>query len=147
MRKLITLSALVATVALGWLILPGSAAPALADKPVRWEYSELHYAPKFIEGGGSGIIGNPAQPGRVIPETVRWITAEEEIEGKSWDELAAKLKAPAAHKDAKETTHKLRVFNQLGTDGWELVGPEKQQSGKLSFRTSVSIWAFKRRVP
>jgi hypothetical protein len=146
MRKLITLSALVAVVVLGWLILPGSAAPALADKPVRWEYAELHYAPESIEGGGSDIRGNP-QPARVIPETVRWIKAEEEIEGKSWDELAAKLKAPAAHKDAKETTHKLRVFNQLGTDGWQLVGPEKQRSGKMSFGASASIWAFKRRVP
>jgi len=131
MRKLITPSAIVAIVALGWLKLPGSAAPALADKPVRWEYAELHYV---VETRGAS-------------RRISWITVDEEIAATSWDELAAKLKAPAARKDAQEVTHKLRVFTQLGGDGWELVGQQTERGGFGGAFAPGGIWTFKRRVP
>jgi hypothetical protein len=152
MRKLITLSALVTVVVFGWLTSPSSAVPVPADKPVRWEYAELHYVDRGTRGPGGGPRGpgggDGGQPGQLAPLpqlAIRWITAEEETEAKSWEDLAAKLKAPAAaRKDAKEVTHKLRVFNQLGGEGWELVG---QQNGEASFLPRTSTWTFKRRMP
>src|SRR5262249_5398843 len=121
MRKLITLSAIVAIVALGWLLFPGFGAPPLSGKPVRLGDAELRY---FEETHVGGDFGAPKQPARVIPRMIRWITTEDEVEGNSWDDLAAKLKAPAARKEADKVTHKLRVFNQLGAEGWELVGQQ-----------------------
>jgi hypothetical protein len=133
MRKLITLSALAAVVVFGWLMSRSSAAPAPADKPVRWEYAELHYRGPSFPGPGQ-----PAQP-----PTIEWITTDEEIGGNSWDDLAAKLKAPAARKEANTMTHKLRVFNQLGADGWELV----EHHGAWGLSSVNGEWMFKRRAP
>jgi len=72
---------------------------------------------------------------------VRWVTADEEVEVTTWDALAAKVKAPAAKKNATETTHRLRVLNALGADGWELVS---HQRGEV--RSMPEVWTFKRRV-
>jgi len=146
MRKLSTLSVLVAVVVLGWPTSRSSAVPVPAEKPVRWEYAELHYG-RTSRGfggprGGFGDGAQAAQPAPAPQPTVRWITVEEEMEAKDWEDMATKLKAPAARKDAKDVTHKLRVFNQLGANGWELVG---QSSGSTSGATGT--WTFKRRVP
>jgi hypothetical protein len=137
MRKLIALSALVAIVTLCWPTSRTSAVPVPTDKPVRWEYAELHSRNNF-----QGAFGQPGKLAPVPQTAVRWITVEEEIEATSWEDLAAKLKARGARKDADIQTHKLRVLNQLGADGWELVG---QSSAATS--SATGIWTFKRRVP
>src|SRR5438552_3836770 len=91
-------------------------APRTAD---RWEYGEIHYisagfrgrdADDVLPGRGprrgtprGGFPGGgdtPAQPDQAAQldrprVTVRWISAEGEVEASSWEELAAKLKVPA----------------------------------------------------
>jgi hypothetical protein len=84
----------------------------------------------------------PAQPLKPAPIRVRWITAQDEITAGNWEELAEKLKAPAAGKDATIYSHKLRVFDRLGADGWEMV---TQQTGTTA--AAEGTWMFKRRVP
>jgi hypothetical protein len=116
-----------------------SAAPALGDKPPKWEYAELEFSRVYI----------PGQPGagRPVPQvTVRWTMAGDEVEGSSWQNLADKLKAPAPKKEASVTQHKLRVFNQLGADGWEMI----EHTGTDGIResgTERAKWTFKRRAP
>ena len=74
----------------------------------------------------------------------RWITSTDEFGVKSWEELAEKLKAPApAKKDSSVLMHKMRVFDKLGAEGWELVGPP----GGSSSTGAAGTWMFKRRVP
>jgi hypothetical protein len=147
--------------ALGALCLAALAAGAddkKAEKPEpgrkgdKWEYAELHYslsrvgkAGKMGGGGfGGGGLGGPGGGGNVQPGpaamvvatkvTVRWITADDETEAEGWDGLATKLKAPAAGKDAKAATHKVKLLNHLGREGWELVS------------TDGSVWTFKRKA-
>ena len=119
--------------------------PEPARKGDRWEYAELHYTParaaraaKGAWGNGPNGFGGPAQPApaavAVTKASVRWITNDGETEGEGWDGLAAKLKAPAAGKDAKAVAHKVKLLNHLGREGWELVS------------TDGSTWTFKRKV-
>jgi len=141
MRKLFTFLSLAAVVALGLLVSRGPAAPALPDKPVRWEYAELTFtrvvAP--LPGGGGPaprLIGPGAAGAPAVPQTnVWWITADEEIEAVDWKGLADKLKAPAAKNDGSQTMHRLRVLNRLSADGWEVYD-----------HTNVNNWTFRRRV-
>jgi len=83
----------------------------------------------------------PARLARPAQTTVLFIATEHEVEGKSWEDLATRLKATAAKKTAQEATHRLRVFNRLGADGWELVGHQ----GGESIPTE-EVWTFKRKV-
>jgi hypothetical protein len=121
--------------------------PEPARKGDRWEYAELHYSPARAmkggggrggPGGGGGFGGGgnaqPAPAAVLTKATVRWITADGETEGEGWDGLAAKLKAPAAGKDAKPAAHKVKLLNHLGRDGWELVSSDG------------SVWTFKRKA-
>jgi hypothetical protein len=131
--------ALAVAVALGLVAGPSPAAPALGDKPVRYEYAELKHErarpPKVA----------PVQPGDapVARYAVHWITADEDIEAGSWEDLANKLKAPAPKKDGGSVIqHKLRVLNRLSADGWELI--EHQGTDGT---TGTAAWVFKRRVP
>jgi hypothetical protein len=141
MRKLAILSALVVAVALGLFAPRGPAAPALSDKPAKWEYAELKATRVMVAAPGA-----PQQPGGGVPAipqvTVRWTTAEEELEEKGWDELANKLKAPAPKKDGSVTLHKLRVLNRLGADGWEIY----EHTG-TDGTTGTAAWTFRRRAP
>jgi len=73
--------------------------------------------------------------------SVRWVTADEEVEVTTWEALAAKLKAAAAKKNATETTHRYRALNALGADGWELVSHQRGET-----RSMADVWTFKRRV-
>ena len=66
---------------------------------------------------------------RAAQTTIRWITADEETETTSWDALAAKINAPAAKKGATEASHRVRVLNRLGMDGWELTRRLRKDSG------------------
>jgi sugar phosphate isomerase/epimerase len=121
--------------------LPSPAAPALGDKPVKYEYAELQarmtVARVAILPGGVAPAAPAAQPAQGI----RWTTGEDEITFKSWEELAEKLKAPAK-KDATITQHKMRVLNQLGAEGWEMVSHTGTDG-----TTGLATWTFKRRLP
>src|SRR5262249_40494628 len=62
-------------------------APALAA--VKWEYGELQYSylPRRVIKGAAPL---PAKT------TVRWVTAKATVEADGWEDMAKKLKAPAA---------------------------------------------------
>jgi hypothetical protein len=77
---------------------------------------------------------------------ILWVTANGEIEGKSWEDLATKLKAPAPKKKATESTHTLRVFNRLGAAGWEFVAQRGGESGGAFASLADTVWIFKRKV-
>jgi len=148
MRQLLLVLAIAAALTLGLLVPRGPAAPALGEKPVRYEYAELWTArtmvrqPGMAKGGPGGALPAPAGPVQggimpgVIETSVRWTTAEEEIEVKEWDELADKLKAPAPKKASPGSVHRLRVLNKLAADGWELLDhpPVGTSPGALVFR-------------
>jgi len=99
--------------------------PEPARKGDRWEYAELHYSTLSMRAKG---FANPVKgDGPVGPAPFKakskttWITGDGETEGDSWEDLAAKLKAPAAAKDARPAAHKVKFLNHLGAQGWELV--------------------------
>jgi hypothetical protein len=130
--------------ALGLLAGPGSAAPNLPEKPPRWEYAEL-YQRATARGFGPGLAkGDNEQPAAAptAQPALRWVTADGEVEAKNWDELAAKLKAPAAKKEVSAAARKIQFLNHLGGEGWELVAT----SGGTT-ATSSAVWTFKRRLP
>src|SRR5215213_8280619 len=122
------------------------AAPALGDKPVRYEYAELQCSHFFRAVGQPLPPGAPGGKGGVarVPQvSVKWITADEEIEGTEWDDLANKLKAPAPKRDgASVIQHKLRVLNRLSADGWELI----EHTG-TDGTTGTAAWVLRRRAP
>jgi hypothetical protein len=94
-------------------------APALGDKPPKWEYAELSYQivpgrPAYVDEDGKEI---PAVPASAL---IRWVAGAGEVEVKSWDELVTKLKAPAIKKGSA-TYQKIQVLNYLGGEGWELM--------------------------
>jgi hypothetical protein len=155
MRQLLLVSAIAAALTL--VLVPRvPAAPALGEKAVRYEYAELRSARTLVRqpgmaGPGVGVRGGvvgaqpapaPAGPamGGMMPGTVetsiRWTTAEEEIDVKEWEELADKLKAPAPKKVSPAAVHRLRVLNKLAADGWELMDhpPADTMAGALVFR-------------
>jgi hypothetical protein len=142
-----------------------TAAPALGDKPPKWEYAELTYRTIPARPGGVDADGKevPATPSSV---SIRWISGTGEVEVKGWDELADKLKAPAPKKGSAAYL-KIQVLNYLGAEGWELMeqtgtspsspftdasargdrgtGPADRGPG---FRSApMTTWLLKRRVP
>jgi hypothetical protein len=140
MKKLVILFSVTVAVALGSLVSHGPAAPALGEKPIRWEFAELRYY--------RGLRANPAfagQPGVPvnIPQVIaRFTTADDEIEANEWDDLAKKLNAPAPKKEVTTTVHKLRVLKQLSADGWEVV--DRSVTGATP---GTDSWSLRRRVP
>src|SRR5438552_1764605 len=99
MRKVLVVSLVAGALALGLFVPRGSSAPALADKPVRYEYAELQVARGFVAqgamlraapavaAGGGAVIpppvaGGPAPAPAVpvfqgpVPTTIQWSTAE-----------------------------------------------------------------------
>jgi hypothetical protein len=123
---------------------PTPAAPALGDKPAKWEYAELN----VTRTTNAGLLIRPVQPGGAAPApapvevTIRFATGDEEVTAKSWEELAEKLKTAAAKKEGTPTVHKLRVLNKLGADGWELA----EHTG-TDGTAGTANWVFKRRLP
>jgi hypothetical protein len=150
---------------------PEPAGAAAGAKPAdAWEYCELHYRhiPARVArggfgaggpggagfpGGGGGLPGapgggrggrggaGPAMAARPAQTTICWITADEEIETKGWDAMATKINAPPAKKNATEASHRLRVLNRLGVDGWELIAHQPRD-----FPGGDEIWTFKRKA-
>jgi hypothetical protein len=156
MRKLVVVLAIAAAVALGLFIPRGSSAPALGEKPVKYEYAELRYTRGFVGQMGKGMAGMGAGGGGLAPgpvaagggggppqaaavqSSVHWTTAQEDVVTKEWEELADKLEAPSPKKDSPVTVHKLRVLNALSAEGWELLD---KASGDGN-----STWSFRRQV-
>src|SRR4051794_24537271 len=83
------------------------AAPAPAPQPARpatdkWEYCEVYFNSRAAAmnlgrggaggpGGAGGVVVPVAVPGRVV---ARLVSATEEVEATSWEDLANKLKLP-----------------------------------------------------
>src|SRR3954467_9890734 len=116
MKARIMLVAIAACAVAGFLARPGQTAPALAERPPRWEYAELQFAPPLGAGfpaGGNGATGRAA--------TVWWVTAEGETEAGGWEDRGTKYQAPPAKAEGTGAVHRVRVLCRLGADGWELV--------------------------
>jgi hypothetical protein len=130
-------------------------APALGDKPHRYEYAELTLD-RVLErpaqfGGGPGGPGGGQVAGQAggpaggrgmgrVSTTIRWTTWDEEIEVKQWSDLADKLKAPTPKKEVPASSHKLRVLNRLSELGWELLDRPFPDAGGNTL-------AFRRKLP
>src|SRR4051812_45034628 len=96
------------------------AAPQLGDKPPRWEYAELAF--RTIPARAGGVDANDNEvPGTPATMSIRWITAAGEVEVKSWEALADKLKATGFKKDGSADLQRVQVLNALGAEGWELM--------------------------
>jgi len=153
MKKLLVVALLAGALALVTFVPRGTTAPALGDKPVRYEYAELSYGrilpdqPQFGGGGrGGGQFGGQpggGGPGGRVTTTIKWTTGEEEVEVQEWSQLGDKLKAPAPKKENPQAVHKLRVLNKLSADGWEMLDRPLGESRAFS----ATGWSFRRRVP
>lgn len=147
MKRYLALSLLAVVAGIGFVASQSPAVPLPADKPVKWEYAELIM--RSTSGRAKGFApadgAQPEQPGQPTTPAMRWVTSDEEITAKNWEELAEKLKAPAPKKEATAASHKLRVLNQLGADGWEMVGQPPTSTGFST--TTAGSWMFKRRAP
>src|SRR5262245_48744794 len=77
------------------LLATAAPVPAPTAKPAdRWEYCEV----QAREGVALGAL--PA-PGAAPPAwVVQWVTAAEVVEVMGWDDMAARMNAPAIKKDA-----------------------------------------------
>jgi hypothetical protein len=124
-----------------------TAAPAPASKPNvdRWEYCEIQTTYTVTAAAAPGAAAGGALPARAALVRVRKIAIRlvvdgEEIETTSWEDLAAKLKAPAAKANATAAGQKLRVLNHLGKEGWELVGHNRDTF------SAADVWTFKRKA-
>ncbi|HKB03788.1 MAG TPA: hypothetical protein VKD90_16305 [Gemmataceae bacterium] len=158
MRTLVVLFAVAAVAALGLFVPRGSSAPALGEKPVKYEYAELRVSRTIVAqpgvagpGAAAGPRGAGAMPGgpggagggfgmqpAATESSIRWATAQEEVVTKEWEEMADKLKAPAPKKQSPLTVHRLRVLNALSADGWEMLDrPLGDGSNTWSFRRVV----------
>jgi hypothetical protein len=136
MRK--TALLLAALLAVTGLVVATRAAPAPAPAPGaqdKWEYCELQFANRERPvRPGAAPVANPA--------VVRFVGPDgDELEAANWEEMAQKLKAPDAKKEATEATHRVRVLNQLGSQGWELISTRSESS--ISGNTTMT---FKRKV-
>jgi hypothetical protein len=141
------------------------AAPQLGEKPPKWEYAELSYRtiparPGGVDADGNQIAAVPASA------AVHWISGAGEIDAKSWEELAEKLKAIGIKKDGSPALQKIQFLNYLGSEGWELMeqggtsvqtvtgpgglagGPGGGGGRGMPLRTTTSsTWMLKRHVP
>ena len=108
----------------------GAQAPAL--KASRWEYGVIEYSrgtSPWFPGSTSGTGG----------DRLLWNTAGLSVDGRSWRDLAVKMKASVPDKAASV---KLALMDYLGAQGWELVGvtvPTGQDAPSWT-------WTFKRKL-
>jgi hypothetical protein len=119
----------------------GQTAPALGDRPTKWEYAELtwQYTRLLPPKGQAGGVGADSV-------TVKWITADQTIEAKGWDEIGDKIKVPTIKDEAPAAQRKMRMLNRLGSDGWEMVD-HRSTSNNINNDYGIDHWTFKRRVP
>src|SRR4051812_11297403 len=88
---------------------------ARPDRPPLWEYAELTYDRRSVPvaprpGWEEGMPKGLPVATRV---TVGWRRAGALVEAAEWADLADRLGAPAGG-------DRLRVFDRLGADGWEV---------------------------
>ena len=102
----------------------------------QWEYAELSATTRRVAAQGVAGIA----PAVLAEMRISWSTASGEIEATGWDELAGKLGAEGAKAGAPTTVQRLRAFNRLGRDGWELTAHVKTST------SAPETWTFKRRV-
>jgi hypothetical protein len=104
--------------------------PVITD---RWEYAELQ---RLDVPQSLGPNGDLVPAGMLL----RWATPEDEIIADSWDGFSKKLRTPNRDQKATYPADRLRVFNQLGAEGWELAAytPGTQAEPRA--------WTFKRKV-
>lgn len=143
-----------------------TAAPALGEKPARWEYAELTFRTIAARPAGVDADGNqiPAVPASM---SIRWISKEGEIEARGWIELTEKLKASGFKKDGSAAFQKIQFLNYLGSEGWELMelgsnataasmstaaalagrGPGGDRPAPVRTTTSPTTWMLKRKLP
>jgi hypothetical protein len=142
------LAAMVLAAAIVCCAASGTAAPAPAPRVAgQWEYCEIQYSTRIIANPapavvnpGRGRMGKGGGPGARRQMVMVWVSGEEEVEGNGWEDLASKLKVPAGKRNLPASAHKIRVFNHLGADGWELVASQQDPS------TGWPAWTFKRRA-
>lgn len=151
-----------------WILAAAAAAPVPPQRATpgeKWEYGEFHcgYLPKRAKeaGGGRAKLHFPASA------TIRWVTRKATVEASfeakpenlprlkwkrgddgalyrqaveeiAWEEMIQKLKVPDLAKAALPLSHRIRVFNRLGEEGWELAA---YQPGERQ-----DVWVFKRKV-
>ena|SRR5947208_783602 len=139
MRKLVVVSLVAGALALGLVVPRGTTAPALTDKPARYQYAQLRYARTYVAPPANPAPGAPPAPA-VAVVSVRWATADDLVEGTDWANLGDKLKAPAAKREGA-LAQTLRVLDRLGADGWEVYERSEQTNGNFV------TWSLKRRVP
>lgn len=139
MHKVLVVSLVAGALVLGLLVPRGTTAPALGERPAKYEYAELKWSRTFVAAAGQP--GAPPAP-QIAKVKVVWTTADEFVEADGWDDLADKLKAPAAKKAGSETLQQMRAFNRLGVDGWE---PYEHVTPPGFFQQTT--WSFKRRLP
>jgi hypothetical protein len=129
-RNLLVVSPIVGALVLVLLVPPATSAPALKDRVVRYEYGELRFC------------RTPVGPPPAAPVVaVRWVTVGAVVEGAGWNDLAAKLKAPAGKDDNGGMKDILRVFERLRADKWEVYD--------RSVATDVAsfVWSLRRKLP
>jgi hypothetical protein len=139
MRKVLVVSLLAGALGLGLLVPRGTSAPAMPDKPVRYQYAQLRYDRTYVALPGNLAPGGPPAPA-VPVVSVRWATADSLVEGTDWATLGDKLKAPAAKRDGA-LAQTLRVLDRLGADGWEVYEHSAPAHG------DSDTWWLKRRLP
>jgi hypothetical protein len=155
---------------------PGAAAKEAPAKNAgeKWEYCEVQFSPaksrvalekaefggfgkgkgkgKGGAGGGPGGAGGaaggpaPAPAARPAPTPVTWVTGDDEMKAKSWEDLATKMKLPAPKKEMSEAAHRMRVLNYLGRQGWELVSSQQSETSSFASAAGNSVWTFKRKA-
>ena len=99
----------------------------------RWEYCEI----EFIRGTSPWF---PASASSAGGDHVQWSSATASADGRSWRDLAGRMKITMPDKAASA---KLVVFDALGALGWELVSATVP-SGQAA---PSSSWTFRRRAP
>lgn len=117
----------------------GPPAKIHGEQPAKYEYAELQcrrHARAPVPQPGMKGLGPPV---RVVE--IRWVTADDEVTATEWADLAEKLKTPAPKKEASVLMHRLRVFRQLGEQGWEVT----EHTGDDGTETT-STWTFRRPI-
>jgi hypothetical protein len=150
--------------AVAGIVAGGKAAPAPASKGGdRWEYAELH---AYHYPGGSNNVGQDIP----VKATIRWTRAKITVEASAvstqhnkrkpdgkwvstlpevaeaaWGNMAKKLNAQAADKGDSETTRRMKLFDSLGEQGWELVVYHPRHLSDEDLGTQT-VWIFKRKA-
>jgi hypothetical protein len=137
MKKLLLCAALLLSAVTGlWAApIPASSTQGAAQ----WEYCEVYCKGGGFVGSRPRMPAGGPLPAAVPQGTTRLVTAETEIEATNWEDLATKIKAVETKSTEGKPSHKLRVFNKLGADGWEIVECHHETG------SGCDVWTFRRK--